>query len=98
MLCITCPPIWCRVLDPEQNSVTEARVLPIRTCKADSETTETHLQSSCPHGSPVALCQSSYPHNQIGLKINRNDTSLSSRVFRSLVATDVESLHLVRQC
>ena len=32
------------------------------------------------------------------LKIIRNDTSLSSQVFSSLVATDVESLHLVRQC
>ena len=32
------------------------------------------------------------------LKVIRNDISLSSRVFRSLAASDVEALQLVRQC
>ena len=32
------------------------------------------------------------------MKINKSDCSLSARVFRSLVSSDVESLLLTRQC
>ncbi len=35
---------------------------------------------------------------QFLLKVIRNDDSLSSHVFRCLAASDVESIHLVRQC
>ena len=58
-----------------------------------------HCQQHSPNGSTVAICESSYPHYQAQLpaESHQRRLSLSARVFRSLAATDVESVIIVRQ-
>ena len=60
-----------------------------------------NCQQHSPNGPPMAICESPHPHHQTQLPAEshqRCDLSLSARVFRSLAASDVESLIIIRQC
>ena len=88
-------------MDPEYYLVNETRVFSRRNWQENPSTAQICCQQHSSHGPPVALCQnpcSVYIKLGFLLKILNSENSLSARVFHSLAVSDVEALHLIRQC
>ena len=99
MLCTTNFAVCCGIMDPEYHFANETQVLPRRNWQEKSSTAQICCQQHSSQAFQWPSVRTRVLCIKLGflLKILNSENSLSARVFRSLAASDVEALQLIRQ-